>query len=45
MKARRTSFAGLEASRCLVTVLTVNLNASAEELRTGKRVQHEVLVH
>ncbi len=30
MKARRTSFAVLEASRGLMTVLTVNLNESAE---------------
>ena len=45
MKAERTSFAGLDVSRGLMTVLTVNLNSSAEELRTGKRVHHEVLVH
>ncbi len=29
----------------LTSVFTVNLNESVEELRTGKRVQHEVLVH
>jgi len=29
----------------LLSKITVNLNASAEKLRTGTRVQHEVLVH
>ena len=43
-----SAFAGLNGLRgfwVFNVFLAVNLNASVEKLRTGKRVQHEVLVH
>jgi hypothetical protein len=43
-RSGRPAFSAIEG-RVLLSVLTVDLNASAEKLRTGKRVRHEVLIH